>query len=289
MLIKKDKTIVSQLYEGFIKLQHWISNRSAKMPMMQMSLTQQAVVWAYRLFLDREPENREVVYDKVRRLTNSHELRQEIMHSDEFKRKNQAFHAPALSGDEPRMLIEDLHSESDLQALFKHIQETWQYLGETEPYWSVATLERFKQSNIHHTKEIFYNSGKQDVIRFFRTLDRNGIDYTSFKSCLEYGCGLGRVSRWLSEQFEKGFGCDISRLHLQIAENYLAQVGIHNVMLYNIKQVNDINNPPRVDCIYSILTLQHNPPSIISLIIKEFIKSLNSGGVAFFQVPTYQL
>ena len=289
MATKKDKTTIRYLYEGLIKLQQWLISHSAKTQRRQEDLTPQAIVWAYRLFLDREPESQEVVYNKLRRFTDSQELRQEFMHSYEFKQKNPVFHSPALSGDEPPMLIEDVYSEMDLQALFNHIQNSWQYLGETEPYWSVWTSKKFDQYSIHTSKDLFYNSGKLSVTKFFGTLDRNGIDYTAFKSCLDYGCGLARVTRWLSEKFEKVFGYDISQSHLQIAEKYLVQEGIHNVILHHIKQISDIRNLPRIDCIYSLISLQHNPPPMISLVIREFIKSLNSGGIAFFQVPTYQL
>src|SRR5262249_6189698 len=48
-------------------------------------------------------------------------------------------------------------------------------------------------------------------------------------------------------------------------------------------------NLPRVDFIYSVIVLQHNPPPIIRFIIQGFIKALNPKGVALFQVPTYSL
>jgi SAM-dependent methyltransferase len=289
MSTEKHQTVIRYLYERLIKLQHWIMNYPEKKPTLPEGLTPEAVVWAYRLFLDREPENQEVVDYKLKNFTNIHELRREFMHSYEFKKNNPIFHSPALSGDEPPMLIEDSCSDVDLQTLFSHIQDAWQYLGETEPHWSVWTSDEFHQSDIHTMKNVFYDSGRKNVINFFRALERNGIDYTSFKLCLDYGCGLGRVTYWLSKKFEKVFGYDISQSHLLIAKNYLAQEGANNINLFHIKRVNDLTNLPKVDCIYSVVTLQHNPPPIINLIIREFIKSLNSGGIAFFQVPTYRL
>jgi SAM-dependent methyltransferase len=289
MSTEKDETVIHYLYQWLIKLQHWIMNYLAKEPTPPAGLTPEAVVWAYRLFLDREPENQEVVDYKVKSFTNSYELRREFIHSYEFKQNNPIFHSPALSGGEPPMLIEDSCSETDLQTLFNHVQGTWKYLGETEPYWSVWTSNEFQQSNIHNLKDVFYDSGRKDIENFLRTLKRNEIDYTVFKSCLDYGCGLGRITRWLSEKFEKIFGYDISESHLKIAEKFLGQIEANNIRLRHMEHINDIINLPKVDCIYSLVTLQHNPPPIISLIVREFIKSLNSGGIAFFQVPTYRL
>ncbi len=253
------------------------------------TITPEAVAWAYRLFLDREAENRQVIDDKVKRFTTTRELRNEFFHADEFLQKNPGLHSPTLSGFEPRMSIEEMISQPEQVALFMHIQETWQRLGETEPYWSVLTADQFRQTHIQNGKEAFYNSGQADVDRILKTLDRNGIDSAFLKSCLEYGCGLGRVTRWLANKFETVVACDISQPHLKIAHSYLADEGISNTSLIHIRHVDDIFSLPRVDLIYSVIVLQHNPPPLIALIIKQFVTSLNPGGVALFQVPTYRV
>lgn len=252
-------------------------------------LSREAVLWGYRLFLDREPESEDVVDGKVKGTRNSQDLRREFMASDEFRQKNQTLYVPALAGDEPPMCIEHIVSETDLEALFRHIQDTWQHLGETEPHWSVLTHQQFMQSNFQNTKGIFYDSGRMNVGQLLRTLERCGIEPGLFKLCLEYGCGVGRVTRWLAEKFDRVFAYDISESHLHAAQNYLAAEGIQNVTLSHIKLVRDIDKLPKVDLVYSVIVLQHNPPPIIEMIIRELIRSLNSGGVAYFQVPTYRL
>jgi len=227
---------------------------------------QEAVKWGYRLFLDREPENEKVVLDRVIALKNSQELRRTFIQSDEFKKKNPA--SPALSGDEPRLVIEEVNSETELQTLFEHIQSAWEHLGETEPYWSVLTSEKFLQTNIQHPSVIeeFYNTGKNEVAQITKTLERSGIDHASFTSCLEYGCGLGRVTRWLAEYFSVVYGYDISRTHLQVAERYLVgNRNIRKVVLKLVKRVRDLEDLPKVDLIYSKIVLQHNPPRLLLL------------------------
>ena len=98
----------------------------------------------------------------------------------------------------------------------------------------------------------------------------------------------GRVTRYLAERFEKVFGYDISKPHLQLAEEYLVNEGIKNVSLHHISKPSDIKNLPKVDVVYSVIVLQHNPPPIISFIVREMMRALNPGGIAFFQVPTYR-
>jgi 2-polyprenyl-3-methyl-5-hydroxy-6-metoxy-1,4-benzoquinol methylase len=134
----------------------------------------------------------------------------------------------------------------------------------------------------------FYESGKQEVARLFRTLERNAIDRMAFKKCLDFGCGAGRISRWLSEEFEKIYAYDVSMNYLEMAQKYLEKQEIENVHFSQVKGVDDLEKFPQVDLIYSVIVLQHNPPPIIHRVIEEFMRALNPGGVAFFQVPTYR-
>ncbi|MCX7099275.1 MAG: class I SAM-dependent methyltransferase [Methylococcales bacterium] len=251
-------------------------------------LSPEAITWAYRLFLDRDPESPLVVEEKLKMLISTQDVRQEFLNSYEFNSINDDLRSPLLSGNEPPMHIEGV-SDLQLQELFFHIQNIWENFGETEPYWSVATSEQFRSSNINDTRSKFYETGLNNVTTLFNTLERNGIDHSHFKTCLEYGCGLGRVTCWLAKRFETVLGYDISGSHLRFTKQYFDEVGIQNVLLHHISKPQDIGNFPKVDVIYSVIVLQHNPPPIIRLIIQELIRALNPGGIAYFQVPTYRL
>lgn len=126
-----------------------------------------------------------VVGDKLEKLADTNDLRREFLGSDEFKQKNPGFHCVSLSGNEPPMPIEDT---ADLEELLSHIQKVWEDPGQKEPYWSVLVSEQFKSSSIKDTRNAFYESGRNNVLTVFKTLQRNKIDYASFKTCLEYGC-----------------------------------------------------------------------------------------------------
>src|SRR5262245_6694181 len=124
-------------------------------------MNREAVIWGYRLFLDREPEKESVILEKITGTKNSKELRRDFMQSDEFRTNNPRYASTALYGDEPRMNIEEVSSDVELQVLFEHIQDSWQHLGKTEPYWSVLAAEKFLQVNIQSPATIaeFYETG----------------------------------------------------------------------------------------------------------------------------------
>lgn len=252
------------------------------------ALSSRQVAWAYRLFLDREPENPSVVADKQRRISSVRDLRQEFMGSEEFRGKNPQFHAPALDGLEPPLPVARVESPAELAALFDHIQAAWRAMGETQPYWSVITSTEYMTGRIESTREKFYESGRKDLELILAAFARNGVDPAALRTCIEYGCGLGRVTRWLAERFKRVHGFDISESHLRIAKEQLDARGVRNVELHHVREVADIGRLPKADFVFSFIVLQHNPPPLIRFMIRSFLGALNPGGVALFQVPTYR-
>jgi SAM-dependent methyltransferase len=196
---------------------------------------------------------------------------------------------PTLSGHEPPMAIEPVGDGPALQSLFEHIQSTWQHLGESDPFWSVVSGDRFRQNVLDDAaRRDFYENGRDDVHRLFATLARAGVDPAPLRSCLEYGCGLGRVTRWLAPRFAGVHAYDISAAHLRGADEYLRAQGLDNVTLHQVHSVAQLDDLPRVDLVFSVIVLQHNPPPIIRAIVQKLLRALNPGGIAFFQVPTYR-
>jgi len=254
---------------------------------MDLSITPEVVSWAYRLFLDRDPENETVVEEKAKTCRSTLELRRVFMRSEEFKSKNAVF--ATLSGHEPPITIDFSVSDDELQKIFTQIQSSWTSLGLDDPYYSVLTRGKFWKKLMSKKRiDEFYESGKQEVDRLFKTLARNSIDHTSLQKCLDFGCGAGRISRWLSEDFETIYAYDVSNNYLEMAKKYLKKQEISNVRFRQLTSIDDLENFPKVDLIYSVIVLQHNPPPIIHRVIVQFLKALNPGGIAFFQLPTYK-
>jgi 2-polyprenyl-3-methyl-5-hydroxy-6-metoxy-1,4-benzoquinol methylase len=262
--------------------------RAATDPDLPIATDAEWVRRGYQLFFDREPEDPSVIASQVATCPDLPSLRKRLLTSREFARKNPSLISSALDGREPPMRIERVDDPRDLATILDHIARVWKFYGDTEPHWSVLTDDRFASNRIESTKDDFFASGKEPALTLARTLERNGLAPSAFRTCLEYGCGLGRITRWLADSFDHIYAYDISASHLDGAERHLAHVGVQNVTLKRIGCVEDIHGLERVDLIYSVIVLQHNPPPVIRLIVNAFLRALNPGGVAYFQVPTYR-
>jgi len=187
------------------------------------------------------------------------------------------------------MNVETNASPVQLSAMMAHVEENWRRLGLSDPHWSVVTNEAFRASNIIHTEPLFYESGRSNTEAICRTAERCGVDLAAFAECMELGCGVGRLTIWLSELFERVVAVDISTTHLALARKAITAFKRRNVDLIHLDSFDALGEIPQFDIFVSIIVLQHNPPPLILAMLNTILKKLRPGGVAYFQVPTYWL
>lgn len=173
-----------------------------------------------------------------------------------------------------------------IKQVFDRVGKTWNHLGEINPFWSVISSPEYHGKISKDQQDKFFKTGVNEFLKLNESLQKSGLYLAGRKTCLEYGCGLGRMTRQLAPFFEKVIAVDISLPHLQQAES-LAK-NIKNINWHHLKDIDDLSSLPKVDFIYSMIVLQHNPPPVIECILQKFSEILNPGGVAFFQVPTYR-
>ena len=255
---------------------------------VDMSITNEDVVAAYRLFLQREPESEEAVASWLASTSSLDQLREGFLRSEEYSQKNFTL-KPSMTGLEPpiRAQMDSELNQGEIEALFTEVKKTWTHLGKEDPYWAVLSSDEFHGWENVKAIERFYASGANDLALIINTLERNGVTLPQDAIVVEYGCGLGRVTRHLASQYHSVIGIDISKTMLDAAGLYIQAHGIQNTTLKLLESPEDISNLPVCDMFFSLIVLQHSPPPIISLIVRNAIKHLNFGGVALFQVPTY--
>ena len=257
-------------------------------------VTPEEVSYAYKLFLGREPESADVIAAYCQNIDTLDQLSRTFMSSPEFMRRmGSALEKPQASRHRhpfnmPKIPVETQVSAEVLGQMFKRIQKQWEHLGVTEPYWSIVTQPQNQMDQFDQHREQFYASGNSACQTFLASLRRCGINPFQLNTCLEVGCGVGRITSYLAEAFSKVIAADISGEHLKLAKTHFGEKGIQNVELQHWLTIDLIGELPQVDIIYSIITLQHNPPPVMVWMLSSLLSKLRSGGVAYIQIPTYK-
>jgi SAM-dependent methyltransferase len=80
---------------------------------------------------------------------------------------------------------------------------------------------------------------------------------------------------------------DVSESHLELARDRLQELGVENVRCVLLQDFDLFRDIGDFDVFYSQIVLQHNPPPVIDVLLDRALQHLASGGLGYFQVPTY--
>jgi len=240
----------------------------------------------YRVALKREPDEAGLE-NHVRQLSalgRLDEIINQFIESPEFRQKHLGT-IPLMNQSMPAMTNDyDKASSEELQLISDRIKQSWEHLGDTRAHHSVLTSKDFLPDSLEQNIGAFWKSGENEVKEIEAILKRHNVNIKEVKTAVEYGCGVGRVTVPLSKRVSSMHAYDISRPHLNYAKEHAneerATIDFHLVS-------DPLGKLQPCDLFYSRIVFQHNPPPIILQLIKNALESLNPGGIAIFQVPTY--
>jgi ubiquinone/menaquinone biosynthesis C-methylase UbiE len=159
----------------------------------------------------------------------------------------------------------------------------WKQWGKEDPLWGVATwADKHKDGSSPWTEEEFYAVGESDFQDFLRQWQHYGVRK---ESCLEVGCGAGRLTKQLANTFRQVYAIDVSedmiaRAHTAVGENVEFSLvdGLH------------LPHPDNsVTAVFSALVLQHLDNAQLGFTyFRELFRVLEPGGTLMIQVPLYR-
>jgi SAM-dependent methyltransferase len=191
-----------------------------------------------------------------------------------------------LRPDFTKLEVDTDASDDQLTACLEKIRAAWTHLGIIKPHWSVLTHRQFLPENLGDSIDAFYASGEAESAGIENILARHDCSSLSEKICVEYGCGVGRVTMGLARRFGWVHGYDISPGHLSHAAERAKEIGLTNIT-FHLCSENLLMQLNECDVAYSRIVFQHNPPPVQIRLIKNLLGALKPGGTAIFQVLTY--
>ncbi len=157
----------------------------------------------------------------------------------------------------------------------------WEELAGFDPYWAVLT--RRDRKNGGWTPEEFFATGEAEVARLLEVGRRLGCPQR-FERALDFGCGVGRLTRALSSRFGACVGVDISERMVELARD----INGDRPCVFVVGSGVDLSEfaDRSFDLVYCSLVLQHLPDtSLAERFIGEFLRVVRPGGLAVFQMP----
>jgi SAM-dependent methyltransferase len=248
--------------------------------------TLQGLLAVYKVLFDRDLGQSEAE-DVVRRGSDWSSARKAIFATSEFKQLLYRSSIPRLT--DPAIVVQTKADTAELEEMFARIEATFTKEGGSEPYWTVLKSDKFKLTNLSENRGRFFEQGRLEADLLVHFASRAGIDLSSFSSCFELGCGVGRVTAHLAKMFAHVTGWDISEPMIAEASRNLQEFGCDNVTLHAIKKFSEFEALEQFDCFLSRIVLQHNPPPVAYYILSNILDKMRPGGVAFFQLHTYRL
>jgi SAM-dependent methyltransferase len=163
------------------------------------------------------------------------------------------------------------------------LKRDWNELASLDAMWAINSRRDKKYAK--WTVEEFLQTGIVEVQRIMSDSDRLGRPRAR-NAALDFGCGIGRLTRHLATYFEHVEGVDISEQMVAIGRKIHANV--RNLSL-SANPDSDLRcfASESFDMVCSIIVLQHLPgQASIERYLVEFIRILRPDGLLAFQLPT---
>ena len=162
-------------------------------------------------------------------------------------------------------------------------QRNWEEWALLDPKWAICTRRDKKYGK--WGDEEFFDSGRNEVEGALRQIEANKL-HVHYGRALDFGCGVGRLTRALSGHFNEVVGVDCSGTMISIAREMhksQAKITFHEHQGHDLRLYND----NEFDFVFSLITLQHVPDTkIIKRYLEEFLRVAKPGGVIYFNLPT---
>jgi SAM-dependent methyltransferase len=162
-------------------------------------------------------------------------------------------------------------------------ERDWDDLALVDPLWAI--LSETQPGDQGWQLDRFFERGEADVesvLGVARELGWQG----GISSALDFGCGVGRLTRALAGHFENCTGVDISERMLEHARRLNADCA-NCRFLVNRSSDLALFADDAFDFVLSFVVLQHVASAEAALLyISEFVRVARPGGLVVFQLPS---
>jgi len=161
--------------------------------------------------------------------------------------------------------------------------QEWQAWGEKDPLFGVIPQPGRERSGFTPwTDADFYETGRSDWEEFMERWRRYGLVR---ESCVEIGCGAGRLTRHIARDFAEVHATDVAAGMIDYARQHVSS----NVHLYVTDGVSLPVRDHSVTAVFSVIVFLHfDRIEYAAAYFREMARVLKPGGTIMIQMPLHQ-
>ena len=167
----------------------------------------------------------------------------------------------------------------------RQLAQDWEKFAKTDPLWAIL-INRERRGNKWRLED-FFKTGLDEVNGIMREVESMNLKIGHGRA-LDFGCGVGRLTRALANYFDEVSGVDISESMIRLAETYNREIG---KCRFYLNQRDDLRffGDDTFDFVYSSITLQHMKPHYTTKYLNELLRIISPRGLLVFQLAEEQI
>ena len=162
-------------------------------------------------------------------------------------------------------------------------KRNWEDFAAQDPFWAVLSQPDRKYGR--WDRDAFYRTGEEQIAEVMDHAEQFELPQNR-EAALDFGSGVGRLTRALAARFDRAVGVDISQTMVDNATRFNEDVPNVSFQV-NARPDLRVFDDASFDLVNTRIVLQHLPDRAMILgYVAEFLRVLRPGGLLVFQLPS---
>jgi ubiquinone/menaquinone biosynthesis C-methylase UbiE len=166
----------------------------------------------------------------------------------------------------------------------KHHKSMWERFATEDPLYSILSDDDRKDGK--WDLEDFFSTGEELILH--ELLEIKSKFEIGSQVALDFGCGVGRLTRALLKHFDEVHGVDVSVEMIKKAKSVNPDASKITFSDQSEPTLRIYQND-YFDLVMSLITLQHIPKKYVHAYLDSIIRVTKTGGLIFIQIPAIKL
>lgn len=163
----------------------------------------------------------------------------------------------------------------------RDLQRSWEGLAQADPLWAICTDPA--RRNGRWDRDEFFATGEAEIATVMACLDSLQLKAERSAPALDFGCGVGRLTRALAAYFPECWGVDISPTMVRLATEFNHDFPQCRFALNESGDLRKFQDG-QFGFVYSSIVLQHIQPRHSKRYMSELVRVLKPGGILIVQI-----